>query len=382
VIDDRPRDPGWNRTVRFRTLGYFALALAVCACSFASCARSPDLSSTPTNVPPPQFAVTMTPIPLPNTIPMSTPALTVMSTPSRTPTPVSPTPTKVPTATPTPFGVVAAIGVMIDNDPHARPQTGLNAADIVYEMPAEFDLTRFLAVYFANAPPEVGPIRSTRPYFALVMTEYGGGLVHCLDVPGVPTILEQGVVFNFDLCRGAGEEGAIRTSERDAPFNLYVNARLLESELRLRPPRHAAALLPRAPLPTNTEGASQITIVYPQGHRVVWTWTGKTYLRAQDGAPHRERDGSIVSSEAIVIQRAVTHPTSYFGEAGYHTVDLIGSGPGLILANGRSLPVRWSRLSESQPTTFLNSEGQVVALPPGRVFFEVLPTDGAVEIQP
>ncbi|HUX87679.1 MAG TPA: DUF3048 domain-containing protein [Chloroflexota bacterium] len=383
MIDDRPPNIGWNWPVRFRSFGPFVFACALFGAAVIGCARTSSPAPTATSAPLAAIAPTLAP-PTATTVPTATPVPPATSTPVASPTPVPPSPTTRPTvtATSTPIGALGAIGVMIDNDPHARPQTGLNAADVVYEMPAEFNLTRFLAVFFANAPTEVGSIRSTRPYFAMAMTEYGGGLAHCLDVPGVPAVLQQGAVFDFDLCRGSGEEAAIRTSQRAAPFNLYVNAHLLQSELRLRPPRRAAALLPRASLAAAAPPATAATIVYPEGHRVVWTWNGDNYLREQDGAPHLESDGRTVSSDVIVIQRAVTQPTRYFGDAGYHIVDLIGSGPGLILANGKSEPVRWSRSSESQPTTFLDSAGHIVALPPGRIFIEVLPTNGTVNLQP
>lgn len=299
-----------------------------------------------------------------------------------TPTPIA----RSPTATPTPFKELGAIGVMIDDDPSARPQTGLNAASVVYEMVAEFNLTRLMAVYFVDAPTTVGSMRSTRPYFATAMTEYGGGLVHCLDVPGVTSVLSQGNVFDFDVCRGAGGEGAFRVSNRAAPFNLYANAALLQGELRLRPPRPAAALLPRQSLPASASMANGVSIVYPfyltaDEHTVDWTWNGQVYERAQDGAPHREPDGKVVTTNVIVVQRAQTRPTSYFGDAGYHVVDLIGSGDALVLAGGRSLPVRWKRTGLGQPTVFTTAAGQALPLPPGRIFFEVVPTNAEVDLK-
>jgi hypothetical protein len=270
---------------------------------------------------------------------------------------------------------------MIDNDPHARPQTGLLAADVVYEIVAEFDLTRFLAVFFVKAPDRVGSIRSTRPYFAQAMTEYGGGLVHCLDVPGVAAALDAGNTFNFDLCRSEGAEGAIRVSTRPSPFNLYVNARLLQSELVQRPPRHAAALAVRAALPAGATDASGVDIVYAEGHRVSWAWNGQSYERAQDGAPHLAADGSVVTTDVVVVQRAVTRPARYFGEGGYHAVDLIGSGGGLILASGKSISVHWSRAGVQSPTTYLDANGQALPLPPGRVFIQVIPTNSRVDVR-
>jgi hypothetical protein len=335
----------------------------------------------PTDTAVPTAAPSPTPIPSPTDVPTTVPAVpptitaTVADLPTPAPTsPISPTPR--PTATP--IGTIAPIGVMIDNDPHARPQTGLNQADVVYEAPAEFNLTRFLAIYFANAPEVVGSIRSTRPYFAQIMAEYGGGLVHCLDVPGVTSALASGNVFNFDMCHGTGEEGAIRASNRPAPFNLYANAHLLQNELRLRLPREAAPLVARAPLPVNAAVVPRVVITYPQGHTAVWTWDGERYLRQQDGAPHLDASGDPMSTDVVVVQRAITRPTAYFGEAGYHTVQLTGSGIANIFANGQSAAVRWKRPDLNAPTTFTDDAGSAVRLPPGRVFFEVVPVESNV----
>ncbi len=55
----------------------------------------------------------------------------------------------------------SALVVKIDNHPDARPQSGLNQADIVFEENVE-QLTRFAAVFQSNAPDPVGPIRSGR----------------------------------------------------------------------------------------------------------------------------------------------------------------------------------------------------------------------------
>jgi hypothetical protein len=353
----------------------------------AACVR-PSATPTPTDPPAP---IPTTVAPSPTEVPTVLPPTLVAATPTDLPTEVvvptvaataTPLPPGVPSPTATPFGVVAPIGVMIDNDPHARPQTGLNSADVVYEIVAEFDLTRFLAVYFVNAPTKVGSIRSTRPYFAQMMAEYGGGLVHCLDVPGTIAALDSGNVYNFDLCRGHGEEGAIRVIARAMPFNLFVNAALLQAELRQRPPRRAAALVAgRAPLGSGGRDASGVDIVYAEGHRVSWGWSGQTYERAQDGASHLTADGSVVTTDVVVVQRAATRPTRYFGDGGYHVVDLIGGGNGLILANGKSVPVRWSRASLDAPTIYLDANGQSIPLPPGRIFIQVVPTNSRVDLR-
>ena len=54
-----------------------------------------------------------------------------------------------------------ALVVKIDNHPRARPQWGLNQADLVFEENVE-QLTRFAAVFHSQGSDPVGPIRSGR----------------------------------------------------------------------------------------------------------------------------------------------------------------------------------------------------------------------------
>ncbi|MFY9481579.1 MAG: DUF3048 domain-containing protein, partial [Ilumatobacteraceae bacterium] len=54
-----------------------------------------------------------------------------------------------------------AMVVKIDNHPSARPQAGINQADIIFEENVE-KLTRYAAVFHSEGSDPVGPIRSGR----------------------------------------------------------------------------------------------------------------------------------------------------------------------------------------------------------------------------
>ena len=58
-----------------------------------------------------------------------------------------------------------AVLAIVENSIDARPQSGLNAADIVYETMAEGGIPRFIALFQKNSVAKIGPIRSVRPYF-------------------------------------------------------------------------------------------------------------------------------------------------------------------------------------------------------------------------
>ena len=113
-----------------------AFALIVAVMMMACGAETPDVQPTPT--------------------PTSTPAPTPTPTPSPTPTPV-PTPTgPVSYTTGLPFdGAYKPVMVVIENSVPARPQTGLQTADVVYEVPVEGSITRFVCVFSDNVPEGV-----------------------------------------------------------------------------------------------------------------------------------------------------------------------------------------------------------------------------------
>src|SRR6202007_1228135 len=65
------------------------------------------------------------------------------------------------------------LAVKIDNIIYARPQTGLQSADIIYVIPVEGGLTRFMAVYSSHFPPVVGPVRSARQSDLDLLRQFG-----------------------------------------------------------------------------------------------------------------------------------------------------------------------------------------------------------------
>ncbi|MBM3706135.1 MAG: DUF3048 domain-containing protein [Actinobacteria bacterium] len=58
------------------------------------------------------------------------------------------------------------IAIMVQNNPKARPHSGLIYADIVFELVAEGGITRFIAVFSTFDADIIGPVRSGRIYFA------------------------------------------------------------------------------------------------------------------------------------------------------------------------------------------------------------------------
>ncbi|MEM7347844.1 MAG: DUF3048 domain-containing protein [Chloroflexota bacterium] len=90
------------------------------------------------------------------------------------------------------------IMVRVGNDPGARPQVGLNQADIVYEEVVEWWVTRFTAVYLSQQPDIVAPIRSARLINLQLVPQYGGVLGNSGGSDGVRWEISQSDIINLD----------------------------------------------------------------------------------------------------------------------------------------------------------------------------------------
>src|SRR3989344_6778160 len=65
------------------------------------------------------------------------------------------------------------LGIMVQNNSEARPQSGLSSADIIYEVVAEGGITRFLTIFYCQNPKIVGSVRSARVYYITLLQGYG-----------------------------------------------------------------------------------------------------------------------------------------------------------------------------------------------------------------
>ncbi|HRN69765.1 MAG TPA: DUF3048 domain-containing protein [Candidatus Woesebacteria bacterium] len=80
------------------------------------------------------------------------------------------------------------LGIMVQNNIEARPQSGISSADIIHEVVAEGGITRFLAMYYCQEPQIVGSVRSARIYFIQLLQAFGNyplyGHVGGANTPG------------------------------------------------------------------------------------------------------------------------------------------------------------------------------------------------------
>src|SRR5262245_41185552 len=178
-------------------------------------------------------------VPINTATPTAAPALTAVRTIAATPTLRSaPTATSDPNPTSDPITGKPGLArgairqrpfvVMIDNHPDAYPQSGLDHAAVVFEALAEFGVTRFMAVLapgITTDAPNIGPVRSTRLYFAQWAMGFHALYAHAGGSPqGLELVESTDQLINLDALRRDGGAYFARNSDRDAPHNLYTSS--------------------------------------------------------------------------------------------------------------------------------------------------------------
>ena len=329
------------------------------------------------------------------------PSATASSSPSPTPSP-TPTPVPTPVLVRAPLtGVLVTekiasqhpIAVMVDDAPAARPQSGFNAAAVVWHAPAEGGVPRYMLVYQERLPGSVGPVRSARQYFIQWAAETRALYAHAGGSPQALTTLRQhgngSLVFNADYSRWGQPNAPYfwRVATRRAPHNVYstgIQLRRLADRLGAKAaPTAAWRFGAELPLAERRTGG---TIHVPYRFNTIdYTYdrASNTYLRSVMGAAQRDSDdGKRVAPTNVIVMFVRFAPLSgdSHPEKGRLEADVIGSGRAYIATNGKTMTGTWSKKSNTAPTVFLDAKGRQVALTPGQTFIQVVQTGTSVKV--
>ena len=276
-----------------------------------------------------------------------------------------------------------SLAVKIDNHPAARPQIGLERADLVFEELVEGGLTRYAALWHSDVPDTVGPVRSIRPMDPEILSSFGGivaysgGQAQFVDLMKAAPLLN--VVFDEDA------EGLfVRADDRESPHDVVLAAAetvSLHSDLKPPPGQfdyadsatEATAVL--AGDPTTT----LVTRFSESGGRA-WAWdpAAPAYLRSQDGGVDLDSTGAQLRATNVVVLRVEVDR----GSDVPRTI-LTGSGPAWVSTGGSTMPATWFKDAAVAPIRLADAAGATIELAPGNTWIELVPTDdGSVELVP
>ena len=268
------------------------------------------------------------------------------------------------------------LGVVVDNAIPARPQWGIAEADIVYEVPTEAMITRFLALYCGEGPDTVGPVRSLRLQFLDIAGDYGATIAHSGSSASALAAIDRraGTVINeFWNARPFR-----RDPRRRMPHNVFVSVGLLR--------QYMTETVPSTPRLWTTADlvpvAAPVTITIPYGRgytsQFVFDPASGRYRRSTDGGPSVDAlTGHQIDVAAVVILYARWWQV-YEGSILTSRIALTGEGRLTVFAAGRQVDGTWSHPDGSGRTVFTDADGKPVQLPSGRVWISVVPPERVV----
>ncbi|WP_231487006.1 DUF3048 domain-containing protein [Candidatus Blastococcus massiliensis] len=274
-----------------------------------------------------------------------------------------------------------ALAVKIENSTAARPQTGLNSADMVWEQVVEGGITRFVAVFHSSPPPEIGPIRSVRPMDAAIAGPLRGLFAFSGGGPDfVRAIADTGMQV---LSQDAGAAGFFRSSNRSAPHNVYADPAALLAQAdaaHLAAPPAQFQFVPVGSPPTAfVQGAptASLQLKLSGTGRPTWTWgpAEAAWLRSEGTTPATEADGARVRTNNVVVLRVDVVNTPYRDPAGNPVPEtrMVGSGEALVASAGSTIAATWTKASETAPVVLTGPDGLPVQLAPGNTWVELVP---------
>ncbi|MED3575344.1 DUF3048 domain-containing protein [Cytobacillus praedii] len=276
-----------------------------------------------------------------------------------------------------------AVAVMINNDPKARPQSGLQKADIVYELLAEGNITRFLAIYQSEQPEKVGPVRSARDYYIELAKGYDSLYIAHGYSPEAKDMLDKGYIDNLN---GITYDGTLfkRASFRKAPHNSYISFENIRKGAEKRSYEMDEAPSPLTFLNTselgelNGEDASSVMVSYFNNNVFNSIYEYDEALEKYKRYTNGELTKDYESEEPVLLDNIFIVETNHkvIDNAGRRKIDLSSGGRAYLLQKGKWQEVKWENIDGKILPTI---NGKQAGLVPGKTWINIIPSSPGLE---
>jgi hypothetical protein len=314
------------------------------------------------------------------------------------------------------------LAVMIENSVDSRPQSGLSAADIVYEAVAEGGITRFMGLFYCNAALEgnltLAPVRSARIYFVNFTFEYDplyvhvGGAGNCDDVNVDPRAKALCAIqrYNVKDLDQMGRAGDFKTCHRlsnrlDHEVAYEHTMACFIEELNKAGAKWGWTNIDEKKVAwdknfvswkflaagTKATGTPATTISYAfwqtnpdfqTNYNVSWVYdsASDTYVRSNGGKQSLDLNtGEPLRFKTVIVQFA---KETVLDDVEKHVLyDTIGTGKGIAFMNGTATQVTWSKPARTSRTLYYDAAGKELKLNPGTIWISIVPTGNTVNYQ-
>ena len=300
---------------------------------------------------------------------------------------------------------------MIENHLDARPQSGLQSADEIYEAVAEGGITRFLAIFYCEDTAIIGPVRSARIYFLKILQGYGTYTLYAhvggANTPGPADALGEIRNLGWDQYNDLNQFGVAfptyyRDYERlpnrvtehtmysgtDKLWSYAAKKRKLTNIDEEKVSWDKGFQQRKFTKETKLNNRGNVTTIsfefwqeFSKNYKVTWKYNkeANVYKRINGGQPHldKNREKQLTFKNIIIVFADETSANDGY-EGGHLLYDIIGSGEGILFQNGNAEKITWKKPDEESMMKFYNKSGSEIELVAGKDFIEILPLGNKV----
>ena len=289
------------------------------------------------------------------------------------------------------------MAVMINNHKAAQPQLGISQADIVYEIPAEGQITRMLGVFQTVEGVEIlGSIRSARPYYIEAALGHDAFYVHAGGSFDAYEALANWGVPHMDGVNG-GRDAQIfwRDSDRKASLG-YEHSLVTSGEKILeyldstsyRREHKDSYAYPvtfvEDGTPASGTDAARVQVKFSNYKTGTFDYDAETglYMVSQFGKEHTDGNtGEQLGFTNVLVLETAMSVISGDSE-GRLNVRMTGSGEGRFFCGGKGVEIQWSKADRSTPFTYSLADGSPLSLGQGKTYVCIItPKWGSVTVE-
>lgn len=282
--------------------------------------------------------------------------------------------------------------VKVDNHPEARPQFGIDRADVIVEEKVEGGLSRFMALYQSEDADKVGPVRSLRSTDAKWLKPEGGMIAYSGGIQPFKNLLAPNGITDL----GADNHGSTyykRRSDRPFEHSLYT----ITPVLRTLTPANEPAPKPlwsflKSGETFGGEGVAPVNSVTlymgasgTQATYFDWTWNPdkKKFMRGTEGKAHDIEGQGQISMDNVIVQFTdyVQTPWRDRANSPVDEAHVVGDGDAWFLSDGKIVKGKWRRDSEDTITKYTDTTGKEIKFTPGHTWLSMVPPGQPNEIR-
>ena len=269
-----------------------------------------------------------------------------------------------------------AIAIKVENDPAARPQSGLEDADVVFEEVVEGGITRFMAIYHCSSSDIVGPIRSARFDDPKILLPFTNVLAFSGSNAIVGKELHKREVRT--LVEGMKGDAFFRKpANSSSVHSVFADTEKLREFAPKKTDPPEPGIFPIGDIPSGAKDAERVTITFGEESTIQYRWQDDAWYRYEAGEKFMAKgDGQIAVPNLLVQEVRVDNSKRIVDIEGNPSPELklVGTGRAILFRDGQAISGEWRIPKEFGTPRYTAKNGEPFTFADGPVWVELVPS--------